>query len=109
MEFGVFSAGAFHFSIFDALVGGRYDNGSNAGLWYWNVNNASSNYSANIGARPLIFIKYLHIIFLAPWQKLVVLGGFSRFIFLTKFLERPAGKYKNIERTRNEKNWKHLR
>lgn len=39
-----------------ALVGGRYDNGTNAGLWYWNVNNASSNLSVNIGARPLIFI-----------------------------------------------------
>jgi len=24
------------------------------GLWYWNVNNASSNYNATIGARPLI-------------------------------------------------------
>lgn len=56
----------FRLCILFALVGGRYDNGINAGLWYWNVNNASSNYSINIGARPLIFIKYLHITFLSP-------------------------------------------
>lgn len=50
-----------------ALVGGRYDNGLKAGLWYWNLRNDSSNANSNIGARPLIFkSKYLHIIFLSP-------------------------------------------
>lgn len=38
-----------------ALVGGAWNNGVNAGLWYWNVNNASSNTSANIGARLIIW------------------------------------------------------
>lgn len=42
------------FSLLGALVGGRWTNGLNCGLWYWNFNNASSNYNVNIGARPLI-------------------------------------------------------
>lgn len=41
-------------SLSFALVGGRYDNGVNAGLWYWNVNNDSSLVNATVGARPLI-------------------------------------------------------
>ena len=80
-----------------ALVGGIYANTLKAGLWYWNVNNASSNSSVNIGARPLILLKYLHIIFLSPCWKLVVMGCFSRFIsWKMEFLERVAGKYKNL-------------
>ena len=75
-----------------ALVGGYWGSTARAGLWYWNVNEASSNAWTNVGARLLIFINYLHIIFLAPWQKLVALGWLSRLI-----LERSAGKYKNME------------
>jgi len=37
------------------MVGGNYNNASNAGLWYFNANNASSNSNANIGARLLVF------------------------------------------------------
>lgn len=48
----------FEYQIFSrivyALVGGRYDNTSQAGLWYWNVNNDSSLVNATVGARPLI-------------------------------------------------------
>lgn len=75
---------------FFTLVGGRWLNGASAGLWYWNFNWVSTDYSTNVGARQLIFIIYLHIIFLAPWQKLVALGWLSRFI-----LEKSADKYKN--------------
>ena len=38
-----------------ALVGGRYDNGLPAGLWYWNCWENSSSANANIGARLIIF------------------------------------------------------
>ena len=36
------------------LVGGNWGNVSNAGLWYWNVNEASSNAWTTVGARLLI-------------------------------------------------------
>ena len=36
--------------VFIALVGGRFDNGSNAGLWYWNYNNDSSLANTTVGA-----------------------------------------------------------
>ena len=35
-------------------VGGNWNNGSNAGLWYWNGNNSASNANSNIGGRILI-------------------------------------------------------
>ena len=35
-------------------VGGAWDNGVKAGLWYWNCNNDSSNTNYNIGSRQLI-------------------------------------------------------
>lgn len=38
-----------------ALVGGRYDNGLPADLWYWNCWESSSSANANIGARLIIF------------------------------------------------------
>ena len=42
-----------------ALVGGAWSIGAGAGLWYWNVNEASSNAWTNVGARLLIsFYKY---------------------------------------------------
>lgn len=37
------------------MVGGNYNNGTNAGLWYFNANNSSSNTNTNIGARLLVF------------------------------------------------------
>lgn len=36
------------------MVGGNYNNGSNAGLFYFNANNTSSNTNSNVGARPLV-------------------------------------------------------
>ena len=35
-------------------VGGNWNNGSNAGLWYFNGNNDSSNSNSNIGLRNLV-------------------------------------------------------
>ena len=37
------------------MVGGNYLNGTDAGLWYFNANNSSSNTNTNIGARLLVF------------------------------------------------------
>lgn len=39
-----------------ALVGGKWNDVSKAGLWYWNLNEASSNAWTNIGARLLDLI-----------------------------------------------------
>ena len=36
------------------LVGGAWNNESRAGLWYWNINEASSIANGNVGARLLI-------------------------------------------------------
>ena len=36
------------------LVGGRWNNALSCGLWYWNYNNASADYSTSVGARPLV-------------------------------------------------------
>ena len=72
LGFGVFCTGVF--SVRQALVGGNWGNTTQAGLWYWNFNWSGTDYNTNVGARLLIFINYLHIIFLAPWQKLVALG-----------------------------------
>ena len=41
-----------------ALVGGNFNNGTKAGLFIWNCNNASSNSNWNYGARLLIFLLY---------------------------------------------------
>jgi hypothetical protein len=37
-----------------AYVGGNWSNDSNAGLFYLNANNGSSNYNSNIGSRLLV-------------------------------------------------------
>lgn len=55
MGFDVFCAGVFLFAYTFSLVGGRYDNGLPAGLWYWNCWESSSSANANIGARLIIF------------------------------------------------------
>lgn len=36
-------------------VGGNWNNGGNAGLFYFNANNASSDTNSNVGARLLVF------------------------------------------------------
>jgi hypothetical protein len=42
-------------------VGGNFNNGSNAGLFYWNLNNSPSNANINIGARHIFKIKILFL------------------------------------------------
>lgn len=37
-----------------AHVGGNWNNGSNAGSSYWNLNNSSGNANVNIGRQTLI-------------------------------------------------------
>ena len=46
-----------------AIVSGNANNGANAGTFYWNLNNASSNVNRNIGARQVVKI-YPQIFFL---------------------------------------------
>ena len=38
------------------FVGGNWNNGGNAGLFYFNANNSSSDSNSNVGARPLVFL-----------------------------------------------------
>ena len=38
------------------LVGGNWNNGGNAGLFYFNANNSSSDTNSNVGARLLVFL-----------------------------------------------------
>ncbi len=38
------------------FVGGNWNNGGNAGLFYFNANNSSSNTNSNVGARLLVFL-----------------------------------------------------
>ena len=37
-------------------VGGYWRNGGNAGLFYFNANNSSSDTNSNVGARLLVFL-----------------------------------------------------
>ena len=68
------------------MVGGNYGNGSNAGLFYFNANNTSSNANGNIGARLLVFQKNHCAGFSAPLgENIVGRTGFSR-----PLLERPC-------------------
>jgi len=52
-------------------VGGNWNNSSNAGLFYWNLNNDLGNTNFNIGAR-LSMVK--HCTILATWQKMARKG-----------------------------------
>ena len=36
------------------ILGGNWNNGGNAGLFYFNANNTSSNSNSNVGARHLV-------------------------------------------------------
>lgn len=40
-----------------AQWGGNWNNGANAGLSYWNLNNTSSNANVNLGGRPLVSMR----------------------------------------------------
>lgn len=44
-----------------AHVGGNFNNGANDGLFYWNLNNTSSDTNINIGSRLLIEINKLYM------------------------------------------------
>lgn len=37
-------------------VGGNWNNGGNAGLFYFNANSSSSDTNSNVGARLLVFL-----------------------------------------------------
>lgn len=37
-------------------VGGNWNSGGNAGLFYFNANNSSSDTNSNVGARLLVFL-----------------------------------------------------
>lgn len=50
-------------------VGGNWDNGSNAGLFYFNGNNSSSNSNSNIGARHLFLLHILRRVSHTTWWK----------------------------------------
>ena len=41
-------------------MGGNYNNGTNAGPFYLNGNNAPSNTNSNLGSRLLIPVSYTH-------------------------------------------------
>lgn len=41
-------------------MGGNANNGTNAGTFYWNVNNDPSNRNRNIGTRMSLKLKYLN-------------------------------------------------
>ena len=50
------------------MVGGGWNYGSNAGLFYFNANNSSSNSNGNIGARLLVFpMSSLRRLFRTAW------------------------------------------
>ena len=50
-------------------MGSNANNGTNAGPFYWNANNAASNTNANISGQ-LCFIFVLAQKILASWQKI---------------------------------------
>ena len=54
-----------------AKLSGNANNGTNAGTFYWNLNNTSSNVNVNISSQLNLFqkvIKFYNIIILASWQ-----------------------------------------
>ena len=68
-------------------VGGNFNNGVNAGLRYWNLNNSPGNATINIGARHILAklrTKYRTILSIPLGKNKVVTEGFSRLI-----LEKP--------------------
>ena len=52
-----------------AKLSGNANNGANAGMFYWNLNNDSGNLNQNIGSQISLFKMILYsIINLASWQ-----------------------------------------
>jgi hypothetical protein len=50
-------------------AGGNWDNGSNAGLFYFYGNNGSCSSGSNIGARHLFLSNSTRRVFHAAWRK----------------------------------------
>lgn len=50
-----------------AKFGSNWNNGSNAGTFYWNLNNATTNVNRNISTRLTIFMN-LVLVYPASWQ-----------------------------------------
>jgi hypothetical protein len=58
-------------SALPCLFSGNANNGSNAGFWYWNLNNGSGNQNRNIGSQLSYFlIQFLHIFLSLPLGKI---------------------------------------
>lgn len=56
------------------MVGGNYGNTSNAGLFYFNANNTSSNANGNIGARQLVCFRFF-VVQAFPHRLVKILSG----------------------------------
>ena len=72
-------------------VGGNWNNGSNAGLLYFNANNTSSNSNSNISARllfPTNLIRLIAQAFPHPLMKIIPRGRG----LVGKLSNGPAGK-----------------
>lgn len=54
-------------------VGGAYWDITNAGLWYWNFNDASSIANANIGARLIILVFDVYLSYMMRYLSAVVI------------------------------------
>lgn len=57
----------------DTRVGGAYWDNTNAGLWNWNVDNASSKANANIGARLIILVFDVYLGYMMKYLSAVIL------------------------------------
>lgn len=69
----MFCIGLVLFSRVVALVGGNYANSVKAGLWYWNLNEASSNSWTNIGARLIILVFDVYLSYMMRYLSAVVI------------------------------------
>ena len=65
-----------------AKFSSNWNNGTNAGTFNWNLNNATSNVNQNIGTRLTIFMN-LVLVYLASWQN--------------RTTKRRIGRYKVLE------------
>jgi hypothetical protein len=71
------------------MFGGNWNNGLNCGLWYWNLNNASSLSNVNVGGRLLIYYNLFAHHFPCPLAKIS-----RNWIGLVAPFERKIGRQK---------------
>ena len=75
-----------------AIVGGNWNNGSNAGMFYWNFNNDSSNTNSNIGSR-LLMVKNKN-----TFLSLALAKNKSRTDGVSRETETPIDDHKKMKR-----------